>query len=340
MNVLVVGGRGKIGLRLLRLLAARGDVARGMIRKPEQAGELEAAGAQPVICDIEAVGEISEQVEGSDAVVFAAGAGPGSGPERKRTVDLGGATKLIDACKATGVRRYVMVSAIGVSRPGSISAEMKPYYDAKTEADEALVASGLDYTIVRPGRLTDDPGTGLVRVGTPLDEGRRGHPRRRRRDPRRGARRATQHRARLRPDQRRDRDRRRARLAALAARSVSAATAAVLTARITAVISRRIGVLFMIGSACFAVASIPGLSDLVPGAVGVTYFVGSIFFTSAAFEQMHSTQPGDRREALAGPAKVLTLKTWSARSPSASRRSRPTSSPTPAICSTPRWRTR
>ena len=104
-----------------------------------------------MICDLEAVAEISEQVEGSDAVVFAAGAGPGSGPERKRTVDLGGATKLIDACKATGVRRYVMVSAIGVSRPGSISAEMKPYYDAKREADEALSPPGSTTRSSAPG---------------------------------------------------------------------------------------------------------------------------------------------------------------------------------------------
>lgn len=171
MNVLVVGGRGKIGLRLLRLLAARGDLARGMVRKPEQAAELEAAGARAVVCDLEATDEISEHVAGSDAVVFAAGAGPGSGPERKRTVDLGGATKLIDACLATGVERYLMVSAIGVSRPGSYPEAMAPYYDAKIAADEALLAAGLAHTIVRPGRLTDQPGTGLVRLGTPLPEG-------------------------------------------------------------------------------------------------------------------------------------------------------------------------
>jgi uncharacterized protein YbjT (DUF2867 family) len=167
MKVLVVGGHGKIALRLLRLLADRGDVARGLIRNPDHAGQLERAGAEPVLCDLEATDDISAPVEESDAVVFAAGAGPGSGPERKRTVDLGGATKLIAACAATGVRRYLIVSAMGVGS-GSYPPRMRSYYDAKREADDAVRDSGLDYTIARPGRLTDEPGTGLVAVGAPL----------------------------------------------------------------------------------------------------------------------------------------------------------------------------
>ncbi len=171
MNVLVLGGHGKIGMRLLRLLAERGDTARGMIRRSEQAGDLEQIGAEPVICDVEAVDDISEHVAGSDAVVFAAGAGPGSGSERKRTVDLGAAVKLIAACQHTGVSRYLMVSALGVDRPGLYGSEMKPYADAKREADEALIASALEYTIVRPSMLTDDPGTGRIEVGTGLDRG-------------------------------------------------------------------------------------------------------------------------------------------------------------------------
>jgi uncharacterized protein YbjT (DUF2867 family) len=173
MNVLVAGGHGKVGLRLLKLLAARGDVARGLIRNPAHAAELEAIGAQPVIDDLESESEaeLGRAVEGSDAVVFAAGAGPGSGAARKRTVDLGGALKLIEACHQVGVRRYVIVSAIGVGRPGGYPPEMEPYYEAKREADEALQTSGLEHTIVRPGRLTDDPGTGLIEVGMPLDHG-------------------------------------------------------------------------------------------------------------------------------------------------------------------------
>ncbi|MDX6581852.1 MAG: hypothetical protein QOI10_1036 [Solirubrobacterales bacterium] len=171
MNVLVAGGHGKIGLRLLRLLAQRGDVARGMIRNPDHAAELEGAGAEAVIGDLEAemAEQLARRVEGSDAVVFAAGAGPGSGPERKRTVDLGGAVKLIGACELSGVSRYLIVSAMGVDRPGSYPPAMEPYYDAKRAADAAVRESGLEYTIVRPGRLTDDPGSGRIEAGMPLE---------------------------------------------------------------------------------------------------------------------------------------------------------------------------
>jgi uncharacterized protein YbjT (DUF2867 family) len=169
MDVVIVGGHGKIALRLEQLLAKRGDRPRGLVRNPDHAADLEARGAEAVICDVEAVDDISEHVSGADAVVFAAGAGPGSGPERKRTVDYGGAVKLIEACKTTGVRRYLMVSAIGADRPDRWSEQMRPYYEAKGDADEALAAAGLEHTIVRPGGLTDEPGTGLVQVGTPLE---------------------------------------------------------------------------------------------------------------------------------------------------------------------------
>ena len=171
MNVLVAGGHGKIALRLLRLLAGRGDVARGLIRNLDQAPDLREAGAEAVVLSLEdsAEEELAGAVEGSDAVVFAAGAGGGSGPERKRTVDLGGAVKLIGACRLADVRRYLMISAMRVDRPDDWPPPMRPYYEAKRDADAALRESGLDYTIVRPGLLTDDPGTGLVEVGTPLD---------------------------------------------------------------------------------------------------------------------------------------------------------------------------
>jgi uncharacterized protein YbjT (DUF2867 family) len=165
MDVVVAGGHGQIGLRLLRLLADGGHRARGLIRNPDHAGELSAAGAEPVVCDMEALEDLSECCAGADAVVFAAGAGPGSGPERKRTVDYGAAVKLMEA----GVSRYVMVSAIAAGRPQEWSDQMRPYYEAKAGADERLMESGLDYTIVRPGGLTDEPGTGRVLVGTELD---------------------------------------------------------------------------------------------------------------------------------------------------------------------------
>ena len=169
MVVVIVGGHGKIALRLEKLLAERGHTARGLIRNADHAADLSERGAEPVICDVEAADDISEHVAGADAVVFAAGAGPGSGSERKRTVDYGAAVKLIDACKATGVRRYLMISAISVDRPDRWSAQMRPYFEAKRDADEALLAAGLDHTIVRPGGLTDDPGAGLIEVGTPLE---------------------------------------------------------------------------------------------------------------------------------------------------------------------------
>ena len=168
MDVLVAGGHGKIALRLLRLLAAEGHRARGLIRKPEQAADLEALGAVAVLGDLEADPSLAGYVQGADVVVFAAGAGPGSGPERKRTVDLGGAVKLADAALAVGVRRYVMISSIGADRPDAASGGMRPYIEAKAEADQYVMASGLEYTIVRPGSLTDDPGTGRVRLPTEL----------------------------------------------------------------------------------------------------------------------------------------------------------------------------
>ena len=171
MDVVVAGGHGQIALQLLRLLTERGARARGLIRNPGHAADLEAAGAEAVLCDMEAEEDLAPFVDGAEAVVFAAGAGPGSGAQRKQTVDLGAAVKLLEAAGATGARRYVMVSAIGASHPERISDEMRPYYDAKIEADRRLADSDLDWTIVRPGRLTDYPGTGLVRAGRDIGNG-------------------------------------------------------------------------------------------------------------------------------------------------------------------------
>jgi uncharacterized protein YbjT (DUF2867 family) len=162
MDVVVAGGHGKVARRLLERLAAGGDRARGLIRNPDHAADLERLGTEPVIADLEAEEDLSPHLAGVTALVFAAGAGPGSGPERKRTVDLGGALKLIAAARQLGVRRYVMVSAMGAGDPAAGPAEMRPYLEAKAQADAELSASGLDWTIVRPGRLTDDPPTGRV----------------------------------------------------------------------------------------------------------------------------------------------------------------------------------
>jgi len=163
MKVAIAGGHGKIALALTRLLSARGDDVLGLIRKPEHAEDVRAAGGEPVLCDLEA--DAALPVSGCDAVVFAAGAGPGSGAERKWTVDYGGAVKLIEACKAAGIDRYVMVSSIGADPEAPGDDVFAVYLRAKGKADADLAASGLAYTIVRPGPLTDDPPTGLVELG-------------------------------------------------------------------------------------------------------------------------------------------------------------------------------
>ena len=167
MDVAIAGGHGQIALHLARLLTERGDSVRGLIRNPDHAADLEAIGAQPVVCDMEAEHDLRPFVKGADAVVFAAGAGPGSGPERKRTVDLGAAVKLMDA----GVDRYVMVGSIGADDPASGPESMRPYLEAKAEADETLQQSGLAYTIVRPGSLTDADATGHVAAGSDVQRG-------------------------------------------------------------------------------------------------------------------------------------------------------------------------
>jgi uncharacterized protein YbjT (DUF2867 family) len=167
VDVVIAGGHGKIAMRLERLLVEGRHRARGLIRNPSHATDLTALGAEAVVCDLEGSDDVASAVTGADAVVFAAGAGPGSGPERKRTMDYGGAVKLIEAARAAGVHRYLIVSSIGAHDPGA-SGPMGPYLQAKHDADVAVEQSGLDYTIVRPGSLTDDPGTGLVTATTSM----------------------------------------------------------------------------------------------------------------------------------------------------------------------------
>jgi nucleoside-diphosphate-sugar epimerase len=172
MEVAIAGGHGKIALLLGGILVERGNAVWGLIRDPAQEDDLHAVGVEPVLCDLERDGDVHAAVRGADAVVFAAGAGPGSGAERKRTMDLGGAVKLIGAARAEGIGRYVMVSAMGAADPPAEGGEVfGEYLRAKAEADRALAASGLDFTIVRPGGLTDEPATGLVRVGERLERG-------------------------------------------------------------------------------------------------------------------------------------------------------------------------
>ncbi|WP_314171507.1 SDR family oxidoreductase [Streptomyces winkii] len=172
MRTVIAGGHGQIALRLERLLAARGDEVAGIIRNPEHAEDLRAAGAEPVVCDLESasVDEVAAHLEGADAVVFAAGAGPGSGAARKETVDRAAAVLLADAAERAGIRRYIIVSSMGADAgltepPPGADAVFTAYQRAKGAADDAVRArDGLDWTVLRPGRLTNDPGTGTVRL--------------------------------------------------------------------------------------------------------------------------------------------------------------------------------
>jgi uncharacterized protein YbjT (DUF2867 family) len=171
-HVVIAGGHGQIALRLAALLSARGDRVCALIRNADHEADVRVTGARPVVADMEALDDLSDLLEGVDTVVFAAGAGPGSGPERKRTVDLGAAVKLLDAARRTGTRRYLMISSIGADDPAAGAEAMRPYLEAKAQADAALAASDLDWTIVRPGALTDQPGTGRIDVARSF--GRRG----------------------------------------------------------------------------------------------------------------------------------------------------------------------
>jgi uncharacterized protein YbjT (DUF2867 family) len=169
MRVVIAGGHGKVALHLERMLAERGDQPVGVIRNPDQAEDLQHIGAEPVVLDLEqaSVDDVAEVVRGADAVVFAAGGGPNSGAARKETVDKGAAVLLADAAERAGVRRYVMVSSMGTERADPTSDDVfQVYLRAKKAADDDLRARDLDWTIVRPGRLTDDPETRRVRLGT------------------------------------------------------------------------------------------------------------------------------------------------------------------------------
>jgi uncharacterized protein YbjT (DUF2867 family) len=171
VRVVIAGGHGKIGLRLAALLAGRGDVVTGVVRNPDHRADLERAGATPVVLDLETAtaGDLAEHLVGADAVVFAAGAGPGSGAARKDTVDRAAAVLLADAAVLAGVRRYLLVSSTGVDAPPAPGTDevWAAYLSAKKAAEEAIRGADLDWTILRPGRLTDDPGVGEVLLAPP-----------------------------------------------------------------------------------------------------------------------------------------------------------------------------
>lgn len=169
MRVVIAGGHGQIALLLERMLAERGDDPVGIVRNPQHVPDVERAGAEAVVLDLEkaSVAELADVVTGADAVVFAAGGGPGSGAARKETVDRAAAVLLADAAQQAGVRRYVMVSAMGTEKADPESDDIfQVYLRAKQAADDDVRGRDLDWTVVKPGRLTDVKGSHQVRVGT------------------------------------------------------------------------------------------------------------------------------------------------------------------------------
>ncbi|PRW63537.1 SDR family oxidoreductase [Actinopolyspora mortivallis] len=171
MRITIAGGHGKIALRLTALLHERGAEVFGLVRKPEHAPDVEAAGAHPLELDLEHAGrdEVTRLLRGTDALVFAAGSGPGSGVERKYTVDRDGSVLLASAAEEAGVPRFVQVSTMGAGRtPDPDAGEVwQAYIDAKTSAEQDLRSRNLDWTVLRPGALTEDPGRGLVTLSSP-----------------------------------------------------------------------------------------------------------------------------------------------------------------------------
>jgi uncharacterized protein YbjT (DUF2867 family) len=179
MRVAVAGAHGQVARRLGRLLSARGDEVTGLVRNPGHRADVQADGVTPVVLDLESatVDDVAAAVAGADAVVFAAGAGPGSGAARKHTVDRGAAVLLADAAERAGVGRYVLVSSMGVEQaragtPPGMDPVFAAYLQAKLAAEDAILPrTAFGTTIVRPGHLTDDPGTGLVTLGHGLEPG-------------------------------------------------------------------------------------------------------------------------------------------------------------------------
>ncbi|MFZ3416552.1 SDR family oxidoreductase [Arthrobacter sp. 3Tela_A] len=171
-RVAIIGGHGKVALQLAKDLAANGHQVSSLFRNPDHVSEVAATGADPVVADVEKLGaqEIAELLGGHDAVVWSAGAGGGS-PERTYAVDRDAAIRSMEAAEQAGVKRYVMVSYMGAGKDHGVDPEngFYAYAEAKAAADEHLRRSGLDWTILGPSALTDDPGTGRISTGPAQD---------------------------------------------------------------------------------------------------------------------------------------------------------------------------
>lgn len=168
MKVLVAGANGKIGQRLVKQLAQSKHSVRAMIRNPDQADKLQTLGADTVVADLE--DDCSEALAGCDAVIFTAGSGPDTGPDKTIDVDQNGAISLMDQARAAGAQRFLIVSSMRAEEPEAGPEKIQHYLRAKKNADDYLRQSGLDFTIVRPGKLTENAGTGKVQMAERVEE--------------------------------------------------------------------------------------------------------------------------------------------------------------------------
>lgn len=173
MIVSILGAHGSIARQLTPMLTERGHTVRGLVRAEDQFDDLRADGAEPVLCDLEAIAgeELDALLAPSDVVVFAAGSGPGSGPERKLTMDRGGAIKSVRSAARVDADRFVIISSMGADRAPSDDDTFSVYLRAKADADDAAREADIDATIVRPGRLTDDDPTGRVTLAETTGRG-------------------------------------------------------------------------------------------------------------------------------------------------------------------------
>ncbi|MDX2968033.1 SDR family oxidoreductase [Kribbella solani] len=176
MRVVIAGGHGQIALRLTNLLSGAGHEVIGLVRNPSHEADVAAAGGRTAVLDLEQTdaGAVAEVLAGADVAIFAAGAGPGSGNARKDTVDRGAAALFADAAEQAGVRRHLQVGSMGADRAESLTDDstFTVYLKAKWAAEEDLRARDLDWTVLRPGGLTDDPGTGSVYLADKTGNGR------------------------------------------------------------------------------------------------------------------------------------------------------------------------
>jgi uncharacterized protein YbjT (DUF2867 family) len=174
-RIVIIGGHGKVALRLARMLADRGDEVTSIIRNPDHAAEVADHGGTPVVADVESLSadELAQHLAGHDAVVWSAGAGGGN-PERTYAVDRDAAIRSMEAAASAGVTRYVMVSYLGARADHGVDPDDSffAYAEAKAAADDHLRQTALDWTILAPGGLTLEPGTGRIAVGYELQGGK------------------------------------------------------------------------------------------------------------------------------------------------------------------------